>query len=355
MKVKIIYHMMSWEIDYALFSFSQLKKSKYYLPDNIDITIDSVLNLSSYSISWKKSKLPKDYFIEKYNTYSLLLKDYSHNKKIYDGSELYGHLDNQRESVGNFDYYIAITPRFYFSETLLKDIVTAAQKISKKTFVITPQIHRLCDPSWNVCTDPKYFNIPFDDWEKTDTFDIRYNSKSTNWWEIQIQSVMVPKWAGWFDLYSKDFYEDKFPVPEDWKGYGQWDWWSMYITILTSKTDNNLGIYQYLLRNQTISFYDIGPLKETTGFSKHYKKFIHQKKKPDQRENFNKVMNKRITECLDRWKQKKLIPKDFDEKKSSIKVFTNNNQLLRGNEHPLTWPLKMQSSGDIQSEWKPLK
>ena len=59
MKVKIIYHMMSWEIDYALLSFSQLKKSKYYLPDNIDITIDSVLNLSSYNINWNTSKLPK--------------------------------------------------------------------------------------------------------------------------------------------------------------------------------------------------------------------------------------------------------------------------------------------------------
>ena len=48
MKVKITYHIMPWEIDYTLLSFSQLKKSKYYLPDNIDITIDSVLNLSSY-------------------------------------------------------------------------------------------------------------------------------------------------------------------------------------------------------------------------------------------------------------------------------------------------------------------
>ena len=77
---------MPWEIDYALLTFTQLKKSKYHLPKNVNITIDSVLNLSSYSISWKKSKLPKDYFIEKYNTYSLLLKDYSHNKKIYDGN-----------------------------------------------------------------------------------------------------------------------------------------------------------------------------------------------------------------------------------------------------------------------------
>jgi hypothetical protein len=33
--IKILYHMMPWEIDYALLTFKQLKKSKYYLTKNI--------------------------------------------------------------------------------------------------------------------------------------------------------------------------------------------------------------------------------------------------------------------------------------------------------------------------------
>ena len=64
MNIKILYHIMPWEIDYALLSFTQLKKSKYYISDNINITIDSVLNLSSYTINWNQSKLPKEFFIE---------------------------------------------------------------------------------------------------------------------------------------------------------------------------------------------------------------------------------------------------------------------------------------------------
>ena len=35
---------MPWEIDYALLTFIQLKKSKYHLPQNVNIIIDSVLN-----------------------------------------------------------------------------------------------------------------------------------------------------------------------------------------------------------------------------------------------------------------------------------------------------------------------
>ena len=69
---------MPWEIDYALLTFTQLKKSKYYLPEDVSITIDSVLNLSSFLINWDESKLPKEFFIEKYNTLSILLKDYTH-------------------------------------------------------------------------------------------------------------------------------------------------------------------------------------------------------------------------------------------------------------------------------------
>ena len=55
---------MPWEIDYALLTFSQLKKSLYYLTNDVNITIDSVLNLSSNIIDWDKSELPKEYFIE---------------------------------------------------------------------------------------------------------------------------------------------------------------------------------------------------------------------------------------------------------------------------------------------------
>ena len=66
MKIAIAYHIMPWEIDYALLTFTQLKKSKYFLPTDVEVTIKSALNLSSALIDWDNSKLPKEYFIEKY-------------------------------------------------------------------------------------------------------------------------------------------------------------------------------------------------------------------------------------------------------------------------------------------------
>ena len=171
---------MPWEIDYALLTFTQLKKSKYYLPEDVNITIDSVLNLSSYLINWEESKLPKEFFIEKYNTLSLLLKDYTHNSKIYQENKLYGHLDLQRDCISSeVDYYINICPDMYFSEHLLALLIESAKQIKTKYFVITPEIHKLWDSTWDVITDKDYINVPYNNWDQVDVFDIRNNLKNT--------------------------------------------------------------------------------------------------------------------------------------------------------------------------------
>ena len=130
---------MPWEIDYALQSFTQFKKSKYYLKEGDTVKIDSFLNLSSYLIDWDKSKLPKEFFIQKYKDLSNLLIDYDHTPFIYEGDELFGILDKQRMAYSSdVDYYIELCPDMYFSETLLTSLISAAKAIPNKYFVITP-------------------------------------------------------------------------------------------------------------------------------------------------------------------------------------------------------------------------
>jgi hypothetical protein len=97
--VKLTIHLMPWEIDNALVTFTQLKKSYYYLPNDVNVIIETVLNLSSKFIDWEQSKIPKDYFISKYNDLSVLLNDYNHIKKIYDGDEIYGYLNLQTDCI----------------------------------------------------------------------------------------------------------------------------------------------------------------------------------------------------------------------------------------------------------------
>lgn len=304
MNIKITYHIMPWEIDYTLLTFTQLKKSKYYLPENVNITIDSALNLSSYLINWDESKLPKEFFIEKYNQLSLLLKDYTHNLKIYDGDELYGHLDLQRDCItSETDYYINICPDMYFSEHLLTYLIQAAQSIPNKYFVITPEIYKLWDNTWDILTNKEYLDIPYNNWNEVDIFDIRNHLKS-NQEEILLDPSPVSKWAGWFDLYNKEMLEKLCPIQNDWKGYGPHDWYSLMITEYVKS--QQIDFQQYILRGQTIFEYSVGPLKNG-GFSKYYKDLLVLNDTPNQRQQFESKMQEYLQRGIQQLKTKNIL------------------------------------------------
>jgi len=271
MNVKLTMHLMPWEIDNALLTFTQLKKSYYHLPEDANVTIETVLNLSSKFVDWNESKLPKEFFIAKYDDLSLLLSDYNHIKRIYDGDEIYGFLNLQKESISDeVDYYVGVCPDMYFSEHLLALLIESTRVIKSEYFVVTPQIYKKWDNTWDEITDENYLSVPYSDWDKADVYKTIHEIES-NQNEMSLVPVNKSKWAWWFDLYNKKFYEELCPVQSDWQGYGPWDWYSM---MLSEKALNaGVNFQQYLLKGQTILDISTGFLKEM-GFSSYYTKFL---------------------------------------------------------------------------------
>lgn len=301
---------MPWEIDYALLTFTQLKKSIYYLSKDIKITVDSVLNLSSNIIDWNKSKLPKEYFIEKYNSYSLVLdRFYTHNKKVYEGDELYGHLDLQRDCIGKeFTHYINICPDLYFSETLLTTLIQTIPIIKTNfkdinSYIIVPEIFQMWDESWQEIVAPEYRDIPNNMWHASDIFDIRAAKKHQDRLSMVDEKDRVGlrvvkkylKWTGWFDLYPKDLYEKIILPPKNWKGYGPWDLYGMNV-IADLYNDHNFKFLEFVI-SEKIGKYSTGPLNQDKGANTGHwiqpsiKKFLHIKEnnsKEDQRQRMGK-------------------------------------------------------------------
>jgi hypothetical protein len=290
---------MPWQIDYALLSYTQLKKSFYYLPKDVEVTIDTHLNLSNYIMDWDESKLPKDFFINKFNDLSSLLKDYKVNSFIYEGDENYGLLDMQRMAYGEeFDYYIPLCPDIEFDETTLFYLIEAARNVKNKYFVITPQIYKKWDSSWDDLTDKNFVNLPYRNWdEEIDLFKLRNQIQNAES-EVYIEEAKNHKWAIWFDIYSKSFYEELCPIQEDWIGYGPWDFYSMVV----SEQAKNLGvdIQAYILRGKTILDY--------TEYTSYYKNMLSIKvNAPEQREIFEAKMPEYINKALQNLKQKNII------------------------------------------------
>jgi hypothetical protein len=306
MNIKILIHVMPWDIDYVLLMFTQLKKSKYYLPKDVNIILDIELNLTSYLYNWEESKLSKDYFIDKFNTLLLLLGDYKVNTFIYEGNELYGHFDHQKKFISpDTDYYMGICPDVYFSEYALTYLIESAKQITNKYFVITPQVHKVGDDDWDRIVDPKYLDVPYSDYLKVDIFDIRYNNKIDNQ-ERYLEPLHKSKFAGWFDLYSKSFYEELCPVQKEWNGYGPWDYYSMVITDYCKF--KGVDVQQYVLRGETIWMYPSGPLLENgaNGFTQYYRDRLKTNIIPNQREEFESKIKEYINNNI-----KSLIEKNI--------------------------------------------
>lgn len=304
MNIKLITHIMPWEIDYALLSFSQLKHSSNYIPSNVNIEFDSCLNLSDYIIDWEKSNFPKQYFIDKYNEISNGFKNIKHTPKIIESNILYGHLDFQREvKAEHINYYITMCPDMHFGEMLIPYMIESIKVIPNKNFIITPQITKRWDNSWDKLVNENFYNIPY-----TNCFDL--NCHDIN----PINSSIAPelinlnefKFAGWFDCYSKEIWEKFSPVWEEWNGYGSWDTYTMLTLSLLKR--QGYDIQQYMIKNQIISEYwngnvyqqdwDIDTYKEknSEGLCGYYKKHLFINKNKAGKLDYTRLQEYAITQ-----------------------------------------------------------
>ena len=295
---------MPWEIDYALLSFSQLKHSLNYIPSDVNIEFDSCLNLSNYIIDWEKSLFPKQYFIDKYNEISSGFKNAKHTSKIIESDILYGHLDFQKEVKDkHIDYYITMCPDMYFGEMLIPYIIESIKAIPNKNFIVTPQITKRWDSSWDVLVNENFNHIPYSHCFDLNCYDIDPIHSSTT---PEIHPLPLFKFAGWFDCFSKEIYETLTPVWEEWSGYGSWDTYSMMTLSLLK--NQGYDIQQYVIKNQIISEYwngnvpqqdwDIDTYKDknSEGLCGYYKKHIHIKKNKNGKLDYSKLPEYTLTQ-----------------------------------------------------------
>ena len=133
-KVKLLMHILPWEIDHQMIVFHKLRESLYNINRDVLIHIDVCLNLSNAIIDWDKCKLPKEYFIERFKAMEYYFKELcSTNFYIYKGDGIYGHLNVIKEAYDkDTDYYIGICPDIDFNEYLIGHMIEAAQQIKNE-------------------------------------------------------------------------------------------------------------------------------------------------------------------------------------------------------------------------------
>jgi hypothetical protein len=288
MNYKITCHLMPWELDYALLSFTQLQKAKHYISNEDNIYIDVTLNLSDYIINWSQSKISKQFFIDKFNHLKHLLNKYICSFEIYDGNNLYGGLNSIIESTdASMDYYIILNPDMYFSEKSLYYLIESSKLITNKYFVINQQIPKLWDDSWNEISNSNYQHVDYEKWHEIGFSEIQ-RSNDMQTLAPELVQVKYPKWAGWFDLYNKNMWNDFWVYHKDWSGYGACDYYTMLLA--QHGLNYNIDFQQYMITNQMV--YPYWANKDLIDFSSYYKNQLKLNEIPNQRDAFNQNMSR---------------------------------------------------------------
>jgi len=223
---KIVVHIRPWEIDQFEYQLKQLIKNSYYIEDTLVLYVN--MDISENVIDYNNSNIKKDYFISKFKHLEELTNKYYIAKfNIVNNLQV---LSTRRQSVkeNDCDYIIWLDSDIYFNSYTLLYLINSSKLIKESKFILTPNIIKYWDSSWDCITAKEYLSMPYNHRDFFDSYSIDNTSKE----EISIsKNHTVKLGAGWFNLFSNELLQE-IKIPDSFGGYGPDD---TYIEIIAAQ------------------------------------------------------------------------------------------------------------------------
>lgn len=203
-KTKIVYYIFPQHIDMLERTITQLKRASNYSDTKSYLHLDIVLNVSDRDFDWDASPLPKSFFIDKFK-YIEKYCDFCQSVN-FQISDLIGSGEHQRQILSNNNgefNLIWLDPDIYFPVEILYVLENTIPLIEQETstYMITPQIAKFWDASWNIISNDEYIKSPVE-FDAINVFELE---TKTNVEDIQIVKNYNHKFAGgWFNFHSKE-------------------------------------------------------------------------------------------------------------------------------------------------------
>ena len=241
-KTLVVTHVMPLELEMFERFISYYKNCFKYLDNQDDVTMYVTLNLNPKLTDWDKSELKPQWFIDKFTQTMCGIK--SHLQIIVDES-VWGTTQQKRDvSFLDYDYFIFVDPDISVHEQQLKLQIMAAEQISAESdfFVLSPNIPKWWDGSWDVLVHPNNRNDELGKFRLKQTF-IDTFTQNPN--KMNIRKAEKFKFGcGMHTLYSKKFWET-IRIPKEFGGYGSEDTFGMITS--TELVKLGIDVRQYVL------------------------------------------------------------------------------------------------------------
>lgn len=239
MVYRIVQYIQPWEIDDLDRQADQLIRGSYYLEDTV--IVDVTMNLEV--VDWQESNLPQSYFVDKFKYIETKLKQYYQTNFDLD-STIQGCTDKRRQAAKKEqDFIIWLDSDLYFPHQLLPLLITASHQIQDEDYILSPEIIKYWDHSWDCITNPSFLDQPHN---HRDFFDLFSVDKFTSEQEVYVRKNNQIKFGGgWFNLIKSTIFS-KIELIDDLGTYAPDDTYLSYCGM-------KLGIPQYILAGTVVS------------------------------------------------------------------------------------------------------
>lgn len=241
----IVTHVMPLELEMFERFITYYKEGFKYLDDNDDVTMYVTLNLNPELTDWENSELKPQWFIDKFTKSMEGIRSYL---QIVVDNSLWGTTQQKREVIKlDYDQFIFVDPDISIHEQQLKMQLMASEQVSGK-YVISPNIPRWWDSSWDPLVHPNFRNEEIQQFRTKECWNNTFTQKPT---EVTLGELSVFKFGcGMHTLYSKEFW-DKIGIPEEFGGYGSEDTFAMFASGIAKNA--GVDISQYVLNGLYIT------------------------------------------------------------------------------------------------------
>jgi hypothetical protein len=244
MRYRIVQYLQPWEIDDFERQVHTMLLSSFLIDTDDEIIWDVTLNVSDTVINWQKSTITKQYIVDKFKYLANLVRQYYIAQFDIDET-IQGCTDKRRSCQDKCsDFIIWLDSDVYFSKITLPYLINASKLIDDPYFMISPQIIKYWDSSWDVIVNERYLNQPFNHRDTFDLYSIETEVQQNNIF-VKLNEHGIKFGGGWFNLFKQDVFT-QIPLIDELGSYASDD---TYIMFCSKKIE----MKQYLLTGVIVS------------------------------------------------------------------------------------------------------
>ena len=260
MNYRIVIYIQPWEIDDLERIIRHLILSSYYIDKTDTVILDVTMNTSTILVDWNNSTIDKNYFSSKFLYLNSVASQYFETE-FDTAATVQGCVDKRRSAnTKSHDYIIWLDPDVFFSIYTLPYLIQSTKQITNSNFVLSPQIIKYWDNSWDCLTYHEFLTQPTNHRDYFDMYSLDSIVSDTS--KQLIVNSQVKFGGGWFNLFPSNLFRD-INIPD---AFGSYGWEDLYVMICC----NHLKIPQYIMQGVIVS--EIG--NTLLNNKNYYKPFI---------------------------------------------------------------------------------